>query len=752
MNASVTKHFKVTITKALALIRARLARDGASTTVEPAVGLLHDAAPTAHAVDHSPPRARIVTIDGLVYALCAAAATLWVACLFYSSMRTQTALTADPASGTFAGEWSAPLDDVFIHFDFARATARGFPFHWSETNGYSSGGTSLLYPLVLALGYRIGFTGTALMIWAGIIATSAVFGWLLVARRSFRELPRWTGYLAIPILLGLGALSWTLFSGMEVALLLALWSLAFVFWDELSVSEARSLAANVLLGLLGAALVATRPEAITALGAFVLCAAVPVLRRRGRRAAVELVLIACLPALSVLVTHALANYWLTGDSTAAGALVKLEIHHPHLSAEQKWDAWKFHVVYQIMRVTHYHMSLIPGFGWIMWALAAYAAFDLRTRRYAVLLWLSAAAWVLLIALNGQVRWQNERYTMPAVAWLLLAAALGVGAVLSGVPRLASRPSWAARGVCVIGLGLYVWQQVPRFREQVWFFGRASRNIRDQHTRAGRYLATVLKPHRILLGDAGAISYAADLPALDIIGLGGYRGLPFARATRLGVEAALELIERMPPEQRPDVMAIYPSWWGVMPIWFGRYITEFPVTGNVICGGPSKVIYGTDWSPFEGSSRPMTGDPRRVVRDRVDMADLVSEAQHDYEVDGGGAGSVQMKLLDDPYRLGKSLWDAGRSVPAGAGERFRLSGLSGGREARLIFRAAPAHTARFEVVVGEHSIGTVSLPESDSWQEVVLSIPADRVAPELAVRLGPSAVERALYHVWVVQEL
>jgi hypothetical protein len=63
-----------------------------------------------------------------------------------------------------AQTWSAPLDDVFIHFDFARSAARGYPFQWSEGNGYSSGGTSLLYPLVLALGYRIGYDGQQLMV------------------------------------------------------------------------------------------------------------------------------------------------------------------------------------------------------------------------------------------------------------------------------------------------------------------------------------------------------------------------------------------------------------------------------------------------------------------------------------------------------------------------------------------------------------------------------------------------------------
>src|SRR5690606_39415376 len=90
------------------------------------------------------------------------------------------------------GAWSAPLDDVFIHFDFARATARGYPFQWSEGNGYSSGGTSLLYPFVLAGGYLLGFRGLQLMVWAAIVACVGVLATLLAARRLFQGLPLWT--------------------------------------------------------------------------------------------------------------------------------------------------------------------------------------------------------------------------------------------------------------------------------------------------------------------------------------------------------------------------------------------------------------------------------------------------------------------------------------------------------------------------------------------------------------------------------
>src|SRR3954470_5575193 len=101
-------------------------------------------------------------------------ATLFVARTFYQYMLVQT-----------GGEWSAPLDDVFIHFDYARATARGYPFQWSEGNGFSSGNTSLSYPFVLAIGYRVGFRGLLLMKWAAIVACGSILVFFLAGAKLF---------------------------------------------------------------------------------------------------------------------------------------------------------------------------------------------------------------------------------------------------------------------------------------------------------------------------------------------------------------------------------------------------------------------------------------------------------------------------------------------------------------------------------------------------------------------------------------
>src|SRR5688572_33286505 len=75
-----------------------------------------------------------------------------------------------PASDVARGFFPAPLDDVYIHFDFARALGKGHPFEWIPGQGYSSGETSPLYAVVLALGWCIGFRGRLLGIWAAILA------------------------------------------------------------------------------------------------------------------------------------------------------------------------------------------------------------------------------------------------------------------------------------------------------------------------------------------------------------------------------------------------------------------------------------------------------------------------------------------------------------------------------------------------------------------------------------------------------
>ena len=697
------------------------------------------------------------------YVLFCAVATLYVGCLFFGSARLQTLYSeywTDPQSfqdGTASrtlGPWSAPLDDVFIHFDFARSTARGRPFEWAHGNGYSSGGTSLIYPFVLAAGYRLGLTGLELMEWAAIVACVCVFILLLQTRHVFRGLPPWAKYLAPPALLGIGALSWALFSGMEVALFLAFWGGAFAVWDSIERGRADParivIGRCVLLGLSGALLVATRPEG--AATALVLAASAAfMLRSRGPRFALAALAISITPCAIVVIGHALTNLHLTGEMAAAGAIAKLEIYHPYLTAGEKFDRWLHYLGYQALRVTQQHFETLPAIGWIVWVFGAVALILPDTRKRAMLLWASVLTWAMTVAMNGQVKWQNERYTMPAVAWLLLAAALGVAGILArawNAPR--NRNRLALAGLTAALGGFFAWQVAPAFRFQVWYFGRGARNIYDQQVGVGKVLRGDLepRPQLVLLGDAGAIPYVTDAPALDLIGLGGYHGMPFARATRAHVGAAIELIEHLDAKQRPDVFALYPSWWDELPLWFGSRIREVPARGNVICGAPSKVLYRASWAPLEGSALPSRLEAAERVVAEFDWADVLSEAEVDYRRVPNSEGRVALKLLPNPGRPERDLFDAGRHTPEGGRERFILRGLRAGHSVKLVVRAAPVGDLSIPVVVDGRPRGVLELGRSDGWIEIPFDLgKAERSTIE--VELGASG-ERVLYHLWAIE--
>ncbi|HEY3497050.1 MAG TPA: hypothetical protein VGK73_20265, partial [Polyangiaceae bacterium] len=530
---------------------------------------------------------------------------------------------------------------------------------------------------------------------------------------------------------------------------------AFVTWDGL-MRNGRELGTRALLlralglGCWGALLVATRPEAVTTVAIFATSIAW-LSRTRGPKLALLGLSAVALPGALVVVGSAIANLVLTGEPAAAGAIAKLEYYHPYLDFTEKLNLWLFYLAYQALRVTQQHLETIPAIGWLTWVFALVPFAFRETRRVAALLWACLLGWAMMVALNGQVRWQNERYVMPALTWLLIAASLGAGAILTrGARRPFERKPAALAALTLVVIGFFAWQEAPNFRFQAWYFGRGARNIYDQHVTVGRLLREQFRPTpRVLVGDAGAIPYLSEGPTLDLIGLGGYKGMPFARATRAHVGAAIELIEHLPADERPALLAIYPSWWDELPLWFGSRMLEVPARGNVICGAPSKVLYRATWTALEGSAEPFRLPRGARISAEFDWADVTSERAGDYERLPASGGRVAVKVLAHPDEPWRDVFDAGRNSPEGTRERFTLSGLTPGRPLRLLFRAAPVADLRIPVLADGKDVGTLALPRRDGWLEVTIDLPPPS-GRTLHIELGPSR-ERVLYHVWAIQD-
>jgi hypothetical protein len=640
-----------------------------------------------------------------------------------------------PAAARARGHFPVPLDDVYIHFGFARSTALGHPFTWIPGNGYSSGGTSLTYPLVLAPGWLIGFRGERLALFAALVACASLVD---LARSLRRIAPRPIAWGFPALLVAVPLLDWSFFSGMETAFLGAVAGRTLVAADAVALAPPWwRPRAQLRAGVWAALLAITRPE----LGPLALLFALGVVHASGTLPSWPSIGRAFGPVATLMAAQAITNRALTGEWAAAGAVRKLATSNPFsppltiaLEAVKNLAA---------LRSQAFEAPLGGAqASWIVPLLGAVALLDRRGRRLAGPLLVGAAASVLLVSLNTTARFQNFRYAAPALTMLLCAAAIGASSL--------ARRGRTAAGVAALALAAATLAPARGFSRQIAHFARASANIAGQQVEVARRLgAQTPRPRRVLVGDAGAIPYLSELPAIDGLGLGGYRGLPFARASVHGVPAVVELIERLPAAERPDLMALYPSWWQGLADVFGRRVDAVRIQDNVICGADEKVIYAADWSALAPPS-----DAREGAFDAVDVADLVDERDHAYEMpvpDGGWVVSNVLALADGTRRF-----DAGRIIPEGRAEAFTIRGRApGAGPAVLVVRTDGDGDGQVRVTVERGNAVRQSrdarIPPraADRWYE--LDVLVGEVAWGDRVRIH--AVRGAFrdYHAWLVAE-
>jgi hypothetical protein len=632
-----------------------------------------------------------------------------------------------PALRATGWDWPAPLDDVFIHYDFARATASGHPFEWIAGQGFSSGETSPLYPFVLAIGIVAGFRGLWLGAWAALIALGSIVVLMRAVRELVRPSPAWVAWIASALVVCVGALDWAWFSGMEVALFGGVLGRALV-----AVKRARDAPpwtrarAQWASGAWGAALVLVRPEAAVLVATF----AVIVARRAGARSAVAAVLRVAIPGALVTLAVLGVNEAMTGDTMSAGAVLKLLSRNPYLSDVDRARELVVNLASFHLRVVEAQLSPWPRL-WLLVPLLAIAGLaSPKTRGLSAACLTSAVLWTLLVSWNGAARYQNFRYYAPALALLVVAAALGVAA-LARARR--ARPYAAAAGALAVLLA------APQVGAQADHFRRAAKNVHDQQVEVGRRLATRLPADAIVLvGDAGAIPYVSRRTAIDALGLGGFHAVPFARAATHGEAATVELLQRLAPNQRPTVLALYPNWFLAITSHFGREIDRVTIADNVICGGPTKGIYAADWTALDAKDDPPPG-----VVDELDVADVLSEEAHAYVSPAPNGGWT---VLD--VRAG--VFDAGRILPAGRAEHFRVR--HGVRPATVYVRVGDAAApVAIEVARGDAAFAradAVLVPTSPSaWPLVRAELPAG-VLPGDTLTLRASRGEVRDFHVWL----
>jgi len=300
-------------------------------------------------------------------------------------------------------------------------------------------------------------------------------------------------------------------------------------------------------------------------------------------------------------------------------------------------------------------------------------------------------------------------------------------------------------------------QVPTWRAEAWRFARASRNLRDREVTMGKTIGAFPGVERLLVatgpGGGATIAFAADRPAVDLVGVSAHRALPFHRAATQGAGATLELLERLGARDRPNVLVFDPDQWPEVAAIFGRRLFGVASAGNILTSSPELVAYRADWSSFDPSSQPHGLAKGERMHDELDVGDLLSEAAHGWS---GAAGVVWWRVLPEVDGAVGEVFDGGRSLSPGTRATATLAIPPGG--GRLVARLLASQSPKVHVSVA--GVGTdlddlaldseVVAPSDSSrrgFSQASFALPRGLPSPSTLVFSVEG--EAQLHHVWVV---
>lgn len=577
------------------------------------------------------------------------------------------------------GTPAVPLDDAYIHFQFARSFAEGRPLVFTPGTPPVAGATSLLYPLVLALPWALGLREHSL-VWA----TWAV-GWLalgLLADEARRAAQKLAGTVAgvgtAALVLAFGANAWFASSGMEVvplawAMLRAIRRAAEWCEGEFVGRERRGLWE---LGLTAFLLPLIRPE-----GAYasVLVAGALCVHPRGVSRWFALV------PLAGVASPLLVNFALTGGLVSTTARAKWLPLNPYVETVELVGHWLGYVKLlggTLLNGELWTALFLPQ-GSAPFALASLGALGLIARRPALR---ARGVLLLLLGLGSLIPATYEcylcnrvRYLWPFIpAWMVGAAALSE---LAGT--LAARVRPELRGAGTLVLGGFVGALAAKLPSSLDDLAQSSRAIFEQQVSLGLWAREAL-PARASIGvnDTGAIAYFSGRRTFDVVGL---TTAGEAEHWTAGAGSRFEHYERLGVARLPSHFIVYPEWFALEPL-LGRELTHRFVPDATILGGPLKVAYEADYRLLGSGESPAGELSGRRVVDRLDVADRVSEVAHGYE-------------LGDATKEDNRVWFAGERLDGGrqnrSADRFRLELRPGGA---LVLRVAAEVPTELELVV------------------------------------------------------
>ena len=443
------------------------------------------------------------------------------------------------------GELGFPMDDPYIHFQYAKnlALGHGFSFNPGEL---SPGATSPLWVLVLALGRVFGMPleGGSLVLGVLLTCVAAVLTFDVGVAAG---LGAGLAFIAGLAYAASGRITWASLSGMEIGLATAL-SLAIVRVMQSPLAGARRAA---WIGALSGLAATARPEMVL-VGPLVLgLEAWRIARREGPAGKLR-----DLAILAVVFATLLAPYTLFCLATTGRPL-------PNTYYAKSWlpsitdrmlgtlrakylplmynVAWHDNLTFAVL--------LVPGV--MVWAMR-----HLKRGGGLVLLW-PLAFMVYSVVLNPR-HFSLSRYTIPLVPFLALLSM----APLSWATQWLRAPAYRAAAVMavVVLVGLGAWRSSHDY-EPIYLAN--CDNIVHQQVAMGRWVAKNLPAGaRVATNDVGAITWFGGHYCIDVVGLVSSDFITHMQAwwKRYHTAFAEEALPSFLRATQPDYCILFPAWY------------------------------------------------------------------------------------------------------------------------------------------------------------------------------------------------
>ncbi len=464
-----------------------------------------------------------------------------------------------------------PLDDAWIHFQFARNLARGDGFAFNPRQP-TAGSTAPLWTVLLAglyaLGGRFPLAGQVLSGASFLLALGATYGltkWLTGQR--------WAAWLAGAVVAVNGRLVWAGLSGLETCLFAAL-TLAAIS-SHLSDRQAgrHRLGTAALFGL--ATLL--RPEGYL-LFAFALADSVLPVVASGASGSRLLSRVGRLLPGGALFAALILPYLVFSLRTTGQVLPSTFSAKATFTFRPDLDFLSLAARYLVLD----NPLLLPFF------VVGIAVLFRRAR----LLTAWAGGLPVVYAFLHAVLYQHGRYLMPLIP---CNAAVGVVGLLEA-RKLALRRGWrwpgSGRALTVLVTVLVVGGTAWRLPTMARHFGWNVDNINEMHVALGQWAAEKTPPDATLaLNDIGAIAYVSGREVVDLAGLVTPEVTPMLR----GGDTTARLIDFM-ARRGVDYVIIFPNWF---PELARREdvltpVHQVTVERRTITGGRTMVVYRADW--------------------------------------------------------------------------------------------------------------------------------------------------------------